>query len=187
MMTMIRMLKVYLCDTVLHYDTTMRIYPLLCFLLLLPAVAPAQTVGEAAPDFSAVTLDGEDQRLSDLHGSVVLLDFWASWCLPCRKELPFLAEFYNSQHLRGFEVLAINVDAETEMMEAFIEALDFELPFPVIADAEGALPALYEIPGMPTVIFIDRGGMIRYVHSGFRSSHKDKYRSELLLLLEESE
>lgn len=175
----------------------MRFYSVRCFLfmLILTALsspflssgARAQSIGELAPAFSVVTRNGADLQLSDLRGTVVVLNFWASWCGPCREELPFLAEFYDEQRDNGFEVLAINVDADPEAMESFIEGIDFEMPFPVIPDPEGMLPALYDIPGMPTVVFIDKKGVVRHLHSGFRSSYEDTYRNELIHLLGEGE
>jgi len=152
-----------------------------------PADGLAQAVGEPAPDFSAKSTDGAVHTLSDLKGKVVLLDFWASWCGPCRQELPFLSELYKARHDTSLVILAVNVDTEAKARDAFVRSIRPRLPFPVIADAKGEIPGKYEIPGMPTVVFIDRAGKVRYVHSGFRVSFEKTYREELAELMEESE
>lgn len=160
--------------------------PALVFALVLPSSGRAQSVGNPAPEFSATSVDGLKHTLSGYRGKVVLLDFWASWCGPCRKELPFLSELYRSIHDTSLVFLAINLDTEAEARTDFLRTLHTRLPFPVIPDADGSLPSMYKIPGMPTVVMIDRGGTVRYVHSGFRESFEDSYYDELTGLLEES-
>ena len=155
--------------------------------ILLPCVVNAQSIGEEAPEFESISIDGVQTKLSDLRGKVVLLDFWASWCGPCREELPFLVELYEAKKDDGFEILAINVDENSEIIEPFLTKLGVDLPFSVLPNPDGSLPELYNIPGMPTAVFVDRSGTIRGIHAGFRESYKEKYQNELTTLLEESE
>ncbi len=117
-----------------------------------------------------------------MRGQVVYVDFWASWCGPCRISFPILDEIRAELGERGFEVLAINVDEYPE------DALEFlnELPvsYPVLYDAEGATPEAFGIIGMPTGFLIDRSGTVYKVHQGFRKSDGKKLRAEILELLE---
>ena len=153
------------------------------FVLGAPFTGDTDKIGSPAPLFSGTTTTGEELKLSDYKGRVVLLDFWASWCGPCREEIPFLIDLYNDHHEEGFVILTINIDDEFENAKAFLEALDDQVPFPVVVDPEKRLPALYEIEAMPTSVFIDKKGIVRYWHDGFKASHQQRYRDELTTLL----
>lgn len=139
----------------------------------------------SAPDFKGITPSGEVIKLSDYKGKVVLLDFWASWCTPCREEFPFLIDLYNENKGKDFIVLAINLDEQLADMKKFISKLGTKVPFPVIVDKEGKIPAIYNVEAMPTSIFIDKRGVMRYRHRGFTESHKQRYIKELKILLSE--
>ena len=159
---------------------------LICMVLCLPlwANATAVKVGEIAPAVDLPNLVGEgNTSLADLRGKVVYLDFWASWCGPCRVSFPQLETIRAELAERGFEVLAVNVDEFEE------DALEFlkEIPvsYPVVQDIEGASPKIYGILGMPTGFLIDREGVVRRVHQGFRKSDGEKLRVEILELLGE--
>ncbi len=146
-------------------------------------VDAAPQIGQVAPDFECVTADGQTVRLSDYRGKVVVLDFWASWCGPCREEMPFLVDLYRENREKGFEVLGINIDNKKKNMEKFLTKLEDRPAFSILLDNEKKVAALYEIETMPTTIFIDPQGIIRYWHHGFTKSHKKEYREELHLLL----
>lgn len=156
---------------------------LMCCGLLLPA--SAQTLNTKAPDFTGKTISGDEVHLTDLEGKVVLLDFWASWCGPCRKELPFLVDLYRENKDAPFEIIAVNIDTEQENMDDFLASLKTRVPFIVLADREAALPPVYKLEAMPTSVFIDAQGVLRFRHDGFRDSDRDKYRAELKSLLAE--
>ena len=145
----------------------------------------AQPLGEPASDFTGLTSTGETIRLSDYAGKVLLLDFWASWCGPCRAEMPFLVELYHEHRDAPFEILAINIDAYSENAAAFLSELGLAIPFPLILDPEGAIPPLYDLEGMPTTVLIDTRGRVRFQHAGFRERDKARYRNELQTLLDE--
>jgi thiol-disulfide isomerase/thioredoxin len=117
---------------------------------------------------------------------VVLLDFWASWCIPCRKEMPFLVEFYNANKDKKFVILAVNIDDKAENMNKFLSQLDTRVPFPIIHDAKKEIPPKYDLQAMPTTAFIDKSGNIRYRHTGFKDSYKEDFSKELETLLSES-
>ena len=155
-------------------------------LLCLPLLAQSApvSVGQQAPAIDLPLLPGgpENIQLADLRGKVVYVDFWASWCGPCRVSFPLLEEMRTELSPRGFEILAVNVD------EFVDDALEFlmELPvsYPIAYDPQGVSPQAYGINGMPTGFLIDRAGVVSKVHQGFRSSDAEKLRAEIVKLLD---
>lgn len=123
--------------------------------------APAPEVGAQAPDFSLQALDGEAISLSQFRGRVVLLNFWATWCGPCRLEMPAIQDRYNDG---GFEVLAINFDEPAAQIVPFVGELG--LTFPVLLDPGGNVQELYRVRGYPTSFLVDADGIIRFLHIG---------------------
>lgn len=119
--------------------------------------------GETAPDFELTTLDGEKARLSDYKGKKVILNFWASWCPPCRAEMPDMQKYYEDQaDEENVEILAVNLTTEDRGMDkitAFIE--EFNLTFPVPMDSEGDIGKLYQAAAIPTTYMIDTEGKVR--------------------------
>ncbi|MFQ5824689.1 MAG: TlpA family protein disulfide reductase [bacterium] len=138
-----------------------------------------------APNFKGITSKGDAIKLSDFKGKVILLDFWASWCRPCQKEFPFLIDLYNENKEKDFIILTINLDEQIVNMNKFLSKLEREVPLTIIVDKDGKIPLIYEVEAMPTTIFIDKKGVIRYRHTGFKESHKLKYKNELNNLLTE--
>jgi peroxiredoxin len=128
-------------------------------------VAPVALVGEPAPDFTLKNLAGETVRLSDFKGQPVLLNFWATWCAPCRKEFPELQATWEKK--RGsLVVIGVNyTSADTpDLVPGFVEEMG--ITFPVVLDETGQTSETYRILGMPTSIFIDRTGVVREVFTG---------------------
>jgi peroxiredoxin len=119
---------------------------------------------EAAPDFTLKTLDGRTVSLGDYQGQVVLLNTWATWCPPCRAEMPDLEAYYRQHRGDGFVVLAVNSQESPDTVAAFLEEQDFT--FPVLLDPDGLVIKDYAVYGLPTSVFIDRDGMLRGVWSG---------------------
>jgi len=119
---------------------------------------------EAAPDFALQTLDGETVRLSDYRGQVVLINTWATWCPPCRDEMPDLEAYYRRRQADGFVVLAVNSQESPGTVAAFLEEHDFT--FPVLLDPDGVVTKDYRVYGLPTSFFIGRDGVVRGVWSG---------------------
>ncbi len=145
----------------------------------------AQKPGLLAPGFSIPTSDSTAVSLSEFKGSVVILDFWASWCKPCRKELPYLSTIYDANREHGLVILAINLDKDRRKADKFLAKLEEDLPFSVIYDSRQITPKLYSLEGMPTTVIIDRQGVVRFRHTGFSDSHMEKYASEVALLIGE--
>jgi thiol-disulfide isomerase/thioredoxin len=152
---------------------------------LLPAAhVAALTVAGKIPDFSLAALDDKQKySLADYLGQVVYVDFWASWCGPCRQSLPSLDRLYRQLSNRGFMVLAINVDAYSQDAKDFLKA--YPVSYPVLRDESGSLPAAFGVKGMPTAFLIDKQGKVRRVHEGFRLGDEDLIRKEVLILLDE--
>jgi peroxiredoxin len=120
--------------------------------------------GEAAPDFLLPALDGPDVRLSDLRGKAVIVNFWATWCAPCRRELPQFVAAYDRYKGQGLVILGVNVQENRDTVRA--EAQDFGIDYPLPIDADGSVVDSYKLLGLPTTYFIDRQGIVRSVYRG---------------------
>lgn len=140
----------------------------------------AVKVGDALPDLGSLGLEG---RLPDgLKGKVVLLDFWASWCGPCKLSFPVLEDLHRRYAERGLVVLGVNVDEKSAAMEAFLKK--HTVTFPVVRDAQQKLVSQVDVSTMPTSLLIDGEGKVRYLHSGFHGdASRKEYEKEIELLL----
>ena len=153
--------------------------------MALGSAALGVEVGEQAPDFTLADIN-ENQpafTLSELRGKVVYLDFWASWCAPCLLSLPLYNELHNKYQEQGLEIVGINIDNPIEDGLDFL--LDTPLDFKIPADPDGETPALYDVYGMPTSYLIDREGVVRLVHEGFRNGDIEKIEEEIKALLDQ--
>lgn len=157
-------------------------------LLLSSLAVPAKDgpkIGEVAPSFQGVTIHGEKIELADFKGKVVLIDFWASWCGPCREEMPYLAELHHRYQNSGFEIIAVNIDEKPENAKKFINELSQNIRFPIIKDPRQEIPPQFQFKGMPSTILLDKNGVIRFWHTGFKESNKPEYVTEINALLKE--
>jgi thiol-disulfide isomerase/thioredoxin len=157
-------------------------------LLGIGAVCGAQAVepGAPAPDFSAQPVaGGAPLKLSSLRGKVVYLDFWASWCAPCRESVPVLDALRAEWGARGFEVVAVNLDADPADAQRFLRR--YPVRYPVLGGVGDTLPGRYGVAGMPSAYIIDRKGIVRGVHQGFRESQLKELRAQIDALLREGE
>ena len=128
--------------------------------------AQAPQIGDLAPGFSLRTLDGPMAKLSDHRGRAVVLNFWASWCVPCRAELPQLLEVYQANESRGLSVLAVNLTDQERRKDVADFVRDNRVPFPVLLDERGRVRERYRVIAVPTTVFIDRAGAVQRIHSG---------------------
>ena len=129
-------------------------------LACLSPMAGAEAINVPAPDFTLESRSGENLRLEDHRGEVVMLNFWASWCGPCRQEMPLMDELYSQYKDLGFTILAVNVDENREEAHRFLDKVPVN--YPILYDPESSVSELYEVQAMPTTVMIDRDGNARY-------------------------
>ena len=142
-----------------------------------PAAWPL-AAGEAAPACSARLLDGDRSvRIADYRGQVVYLDFWASWCGPCRESFPFMNELQSELSGKGLQILAVSVDRTADEARGFLAR--YPAKFATALDAAAACPAAFRLEGMPSSYIIGRDGTVRAVHVGFRGGDKAEIRRQL--------
>lgn len=146
------------------------------------ARAPVQ-LGELAPDFALRSAAGPNLRLSEHRGQVVMINFWATWCGPCRQEMPKLEEIFSRYERAGFALLAVNIDEDSA--RALRLAADLGVSFPLLLDNEQSVSRLYDVQAMPMTVLVDRGGNVRSVHYGYRPGMEQRYLDEVRALLRE--
>ncbi len=136
-------------------------------------------VGRRAPDFRLESLDGRQVSLVDYAGQVVLLNFWATWCPPCKEEIPAIERAYEAHRDEGFMVLGINEGEALEAVRDFADELG--ITYPVLIDKRGSVAAKYRRRGLPLTLIVDRDGVIQVRHEGYLTAGQlDKYLSGLL-------
>jgi cytochrome c biogenesis protein CcmG, thiol:disulfide interchange protein DsbE len=150
---------------------------------LLAAALLSAADGRPAPAVQLRRADGTTVQPSDYLGKVVLIDFWASWCVPCKTSFPALDALYRRERDRGLEVLAINLDEERKAADAFLASRPHVMP--VLFDPKGESALAFMVRGMPSSVMIDRAGKIRFTHMGYSAKVLDSYQHEIDLLLSE--
>lgn len=155
------------------------------FVLLMGSMSVVEggTDPKKAPDFTVKSLSGKNIKLSELRGHVVVINFWATWCTPCKKELPFFNQLYGKYKSLGLEILGVNIDKKSSEAEGMSSALG--LTFPVLLDPDGKVSGLYRIRSMPTTYLVAKDGTVRHIHWGFGPSEPDRYETEIRSLLKE--
>ena len=143
------------------------------------AIAPATK----APDFTLRTMDGPNLRLQEQRGRVVLMNFWATWCGPCRQEMPHMNRLYEKYKSSGFVILGVNVDEDPKNAAGVASKLGVK--FPVLWDTDKNVSKLYELSTMPSTVLIDRDGKVRYIHRGYLSGYEETYDKQIRELLKE--
>ena len=162
-----------------------RFLPLfLAGFLLLAGCGEQRFLAPDAPDFSLASLDGEETiSLDDHRGEVVYVSFWASWCVPCREEMPLLASLWRRHREEGFQVIAINVDEDPMAAREF--AREHGLEFPLARDADRSVSKLYRVAGYPSHYLVDRRGKVRFSALGFSEADALAVTQEVETLLVE--
>ena len=135
-------------------------------LCVVAAVLVSQAPAAAAPDFTLTTLAGDSVTLSSLKGRPVFLDFWASWCKPCRGEMADIITAYRAHTDQRLAVLAINLTDQEHMADVRGFVAELQMPFPVLLDRKGKVRRSYRLRGVPTSVFIDTLGIVRLVNQG---------------------
>ncbi len=155
--------------------------------LTIPAfvAAPVSALerGARAPEIGLRDLAGNNVQMSGLRGKVVLVDFWASWCGPCREEMPVLNRFHQRFASRGLVIVGVNIDREEPNMRRFLERTPVD--FRIVHDGRHQVADRYAPPRMPSSYLIDKRGVVRFVHAGFRASDAREMEREIEQLLAE--
>lgn len=153
---------------------------------LAATLAVSSLVGASAslaPTFALPSRGGDTVALDKLKGQVVMINFWASWCGPCRTEMPLLDQMYKRYSSLGFTLLGVNVESDTKDAEKLLQQVP--VSFPVLFDKENKVSKLYEVNAMPSTVFIDRKGNVRYLHRGYKNGDEGEYLNQIRALLKE--
>jgi len=137
----------------------------------------------AAPGFELPARSGGTVSLEDLKGQVVMINFWASWCGPCREEMPLLDQMHKKYEAMGFKLLGVNVESDTKDAERWLAKTPVN--FPILFDRENKVSELYSVNAMPSSVFIDRKGNVRYLHRGYKAGDEGEYLTQIRALLRE--
>ena len=148
------------------------------------ATRAADVVGQPAAAFTLPVRGAQAPlALAALRGQVVMINFWASWCGPCREEFPLLDQMYAKYRPMGFALLGVNVEPETKDAEGFLAKTPVR--FPILFDRDNSLTRLYRVDGMPSTVLIDRKGVVRWTHRGYKTGDENEYLDQLRGLLRE--
>ena len=149
------------------------------------ALAPTARAGvpAPAPDFALPAMDGSELRLSELRGQVVMINFWATWCGPCRQEMPLLQQLQVKYEPLGFTLVGINVEPESAGARTWLEKVP--VTFPILFDRQNQVAERFGVQGMPSSVFVDRSGNVRYVHRGYQPGDESKYADMVRSLVKE--
>jgi thiol-disulfide isomerase/thioredoxin len=150
-------------------------------LIISPAMAAV--ISGAAPDFTLKSAGGENLRLSEYRGEVVLINFWASWCGPCREEMPLLDQLHSRYRSLGFTVLGVNVEEDPHKAKELLK--DLHVSFPVLFDDHSTVSRLYDIAAMPSTVLVDRNGNMRYLYKGYQPGLENIYAQQVRELIGE--
>ena len=155
---------------------------LLSCLMALSAVALDR--GDRAPEIGLADLEGNRITLASLRGKVIVVDFWATWCEPCREELPVLNRLYGEHQDEGLVVVGVSVDNSADNVREFLR--NMPLQFPIIHDGDHQIAGRYGPEQMPSSYIIDRRGVVRYIHGGYRAEDAARIEREIRTLLAET-
>lgn len=152
-------------------------------LILAAPMTQAVTANGPAANFTLKSASGENVRLSEHRGEVILINFWASWCGPCRQEMPQLEALQQKYSPLGFTVFGINVEQDRERADKILR--DIPVSFPVLFDDDNTVSELYQVDAMPVTVLVDRSGNIRAVHRGYKPGYEELYEAQIRELVKE--
>ena len=147
----------------------------------LPALAGTPT--GPAPAFTLGSRAGQEVSLAQYKGQVVMINFWASWCGPCRQEMPLLESIYKKYNKMGFTMLGVNVEPDSNAANEWLKATP--VSFPILYDRDSKVSKLYDVAGMPSTVIIDRSGKLRVLHRGYKPGDENEYLDSIRSLIRE--
>jgi thiol-disulfide isomerase/thioredoxin len=149
------------------------------------SAALAASSSGPAPAFQLSGRGGKTINLAQFKGQVVMINFWATWCGPCRQEMPLLEDIYKKYKPMGFTMLAVNVEPDSKAAEAWLGKLSKPVSFPVAFDTESKVSKMYKVGGMPSTVFVDRKGNVRVMHKGYKPGDENFYLTQIRSMLKE--
>lgn len=164
-----------------HITRSVLVLSLVCGFL--SSFSFAEPSNKEAPDFVLKSNEGKNVRLSELRGDVVMINFWASWCGPCRQEMPVLDELHAKYKDMGFTVLGVNVEQDSSKAKEMITKNP--VGFPILYDTLSEVTEKYGVDSMPMTVLLDSDGNVRYVHKGYKPGYEDNYQAEMKTLFKE--
>jgi peroxiredoxin len=150
--------------------------------LALPALA-ADPTGSPAPAFTLGSSAGSNVSLAQYKGQVVMLNFWASWCGPCRQEMPLLESIYKKYNRMGFTLIGVNVEPDSNAANQWLKQTP--VSFPILYDKDSKVSKMYDVAGMPSTVIIDRTGKVRVLHRGYKPGDENEYLDSIRTLVRE--
>lgn len=151
--------------------------------LLWDSPVQAEVQKGPAPNFTLKSLRGENLKLSEHRGEVVLVSFWATWCGVCKQQMPKINEIYVRYRDEGFTVFAINVDKDRQKVNTWLRGM--RVAFPILFDVDQSVSEKYEVADMPSTYILDRDGNFRYVYSEYKAGMEDVFQKQIRELMEE--
>jgi len=147
-----------------------------------PALAVAPPSGPA-PAFELQSMAGKAVNLAQFKGQVVMINFWASWCGPCRQEMPILEKLHAKYKPMGFTMVGVNVEPDSKLAVDWLKATP--VTFPILFDTKSEVSKLYQVQGMPNTVIIDRKGNLRWLHRGYKPGDENEYLDQIRALVRE--
>jgi peroxiredoxin len=162
----------------------LRAFSVLILSTLIATFAWSATASGPAPGFTLKSREGKDISLASFKGQVVLLNFWATWCGPCREEMPKLEALYEKYNALGFTLVGVNVENNPDGAKKWLED-NGPVTFPILLDTKNEVSKLYRVDTMPSTVLIAKDGTMRFVHHGYKPGYEGDYQNEVRQLLKE--
>jgi thiol-disulfide isomerase/thioredoxin len=149
------------------------------------SAALAASSSGPAPGFTLSGRGGKTIDLAQFKGQVVMINFWATWCVPCRQEMPLLEDIYKKYKPMGFTMLGVNVEPDSKDAEAWLGKLAKPVTFPIAYDVDSKVSKLYKVETMPSTVIVDRKGNVRVLHRGYKTGDENVYLTQIRSMLKE--
>jgi len=162
----------------------LRAFSVLVLSALIATFAWSATASGPAPGFTLKSREGKAISLASFKGQVVLLNFWATWCGPCREEMPKLQALYAKYNALGFALVGVNVENNPDGAKKWLED-NGPVTFPILLDTKNEVSKLYRVDTMPSTVLIAKDGTMRFVHHGYKPGYEGDYQNEVRQLLKE--